>query len=233
VNVKRFVRSGAWLLTLEGESMETPDYFRAAGNVSQRLVSFLEQQSLEAGRRGPDYMAFYREAQYVMAALADEVFLHLDWEGREAWSTQLIEYKLFRSRIAGDLFFDRLDKVLQNRDPVYRDVGAVYLQALMLGFRGKYWGIEDSSIIDNYRRHLFTFVYRSNPELTKESKRLFPAAYAHTSEEGGGRMLPKVAAWYALLGILIALYLAMSSHVWSVNTDELQKLNTEIEKLHK
>ena len=43
----------------------------------------MEQQALLAGRRGSDYTGFYRQAEYVMAALADEILLHhLEWIGK-------------------------------------------------------------------------------------------------------------------------------------------------------
>jgi hypothetical protein len=31
------------------------------------------------------------EAQYAMAAFADEVFIHLDWEGKRTWTSNLLE----------------------------------------------------------------------------------------------------------------------------------------------
>ena len=46
-------------------------------------------------RTGGEYAsALYRRAQYVMAALADETFLYLDWPGRDAWRANLLEFKL-------------------------------------------------------------------------------------------------------------------------------------------
>ena len=128
-----------------------------------------------AGRRGSDYTGFYRQAEYAMAALADEIFLHqLDWVGKEAWNNHLIEYRLFRTRVAGEEFFTRLDRLLQTPDPMYKDLATVYLLAITLGFRGRYWSTNDSGRIDFYRRQLFTFIFHGQPELHKETKKLFP-----------------------------------------------------------
>jgi len=40
-----------------------------------------------------------------MAAFADEVFIHMDWEGKRAWTSNLLESTLFHSHVAGERFF--------------------------------------------------------------------------------------------------------------------------------
>src|SRR5579875_184907 len=64
----------------------------AAGEIAKRpqgrpqliwshLALLLEQQLLQASRiAGPVGLEFHREAVYVMAALADEMFVHMNWE---------------------------------------------------------------------------------------------------------------------------------------------------------
>ena len=110
---------------------------RMAAAVRQRLLLLFEHQARDAGTYGSE---FYREAQYVMAALADEVFLQLDWEGRNYWLSNLIESQIFQTHISGELFFQRLDRILQERDPALRELAAVYFMALSMGFRGRYRG---------------------------------------------------------------------------------------------
>jgi hypothetical protein len=69
----------------------------------RRLQTLLEMQALEAGRRGGEYgVLYYKEAQYVMAALADEIFLTLDWTGRDTWRSDLLETRLFGTYDAGE-----------------------------------------------------------------------------------------------------------------------------------
>src|SRR5215472_3039905 len=52
--------------------------------ISGRLAGLMERQSLFAGRSvGEIGFGLYREVQYVMAALADETFLRLEWQGRD------------------------------------------------------------------------------------------------------------------------------------------------------
>jgi type VI secretion system protein ImpK len=230
INLKRLVRSGT-PFGISG-SAERSEGDRAASAVAERLTAIMEQQSMLAGRRGSDYTGFYKQAEYVMAALADEIMLHhLDWVGKEAWNNHLIEYRLFKTRIAGEEFFTRLDRLLQTPDPIYKDLATVYLLAIMLGFRGKYWGDQDRGKIDFYRRQLFVFIFHGEPELKKDTKKLFPEAYLHTVEEGAGRKVPQVKVWYLLLGVLVVVYLLIARSIWINSTDEIEGITSRIETL--
>src|SRR4029079_15818998 len=63
--------------------------------VWRRLLTVLERQALDAGREGGDFaLELYRRAQFAMTALADEIFLNLEWPGREAWREKLLQAKL-------------------------------------------------------------------------------------------------------------------------------------------
>jgi type VI secretion system protein ImpK len=230
INLKKLIRAGATFGAMGSPESNVGD--RTANAVADRLAAVMEQQSMLAGRKGSDYTGFYRQAEYVMAALADEILLHhLNWEGKQAWNNHLIEYRLFKTRIAGEEFFTRLDRLLQTPDPMYRDLATVYLLAIMLGFRGKYYGAHDQVKIDSYRRQLFTFIFHGQPELRKETKKLFPEAYLHTVEEGAGRKVPQVKIWYLLLAALMIVYIVVARSIWVNSTEELEGITTRIEAL--
>jgi type VI secretion system protein ImpK len=147
--------------------------------IHQALLATLERQALAADRSGGAFAyEVYREAQYVFAALGDEVFLNFDWEGRKAWP--LLESRLFQSHVAGELFFDKLENLLYKRGPVYEDLAAVYFMALSLGFKGKYRGAESTADLDRYRRELFLKVFHQHPHLLGEERSLFPQSHLHT-----------------------------------------------------
>src|SRR2546425_8764062 len=85
INVKRLLKSGA-SLAATGSPDKSPDN-RAADAVAERLTAIMETQAMLAGRRGADYTGIYRQAEYVMAALADEILLHqVNWIGKNAWN---------------------------------------------------------------------------------------------------------------------------------------------------
>jgi len=193
--------------------------------LSTYLLGVLEQQALEAGRLGGEYGAsIYKEAQYVMAALADEIFLYKEWEGKEAWKSQLLEVKLFGTHVAGELFYKRLDKLLKERDMAFTGMAVVYLLALSLGFRGKFRDKDDGGQLDYYRGQLFSFIYRKNPDLFNISRRLFPEAYAYTLEQGPGKMLPRISQWMGLIVLIVIIYVFVSHLLWVQLTDDMIRL---------
>ena len=135
IRLKRTLHLGTWETVATPDSGENP---QIGLRVWQRLVSLLEQQALTAGRSVGAYGAeLYKEAQYVMAALGDEIFIRLEWEGREAWRSNLIESRLFGTHAAGEVLFQRIEALLARRDPVWAEAAKVYLMTLSLGFRGK------------------------------------------------------------------------------------------------
>ncbi len=150
---------------------------RLARYISGQLSALLEEQALVVLREGGEFSALYfRQAQYIMAALGDEIFLNFSWEGQSVWDTTLIEMQVFGTQIAGTKFFADLDEFLATRDPLKIDIGALYYFALSLGFRGKYRGIEDHGAIKAYKEQLFLFILRRKPQLLqgKESSFLKP-----------------------------------------------------------
>ncbi|MBT4880512.1 MAG: DotU family type IV/VI secretion system protein [Alphaproteobacteria bacterium] len=185
--------------------------------ISQRLVSYLENQALMTSRQGGDFAsAYYEEAQYVMAALADEVFLNTNWSGKDSWDDYLVESKLFSSHVAGDQFFDKLDEFLDLRDPANVDIATVYYFSLALGFQGKYRGLDAKKTLDDYKQRLFLFITRRRPQLFAGKRRLFPEAYSHTLDESIPKKLPNPRFWMILLGMLVMVLTVASYVIWRV-----------------
>jgi len=216
-----------------GAPFATPDELEAGKDaaypVHVKLLSLLEQQTHEARRYGGEYgVRYYKDAQYVMAALGDEIFLHLKWEGQESWKLNLLEFRLFGTHTAGDLFFQKLDTLLKERDPSMVEVAAVYLLSLSLGFRGKYRDIDDEGQLDYYRNQLFTFIFKKNPDIDSESKRLFAESYDYTLAKGKGERLPYIRHWIGLIVLLIILYLIVSHVIWVELSGNLMQVVEQI-----
>lgn len=196
----------------------------AAYPVRSRLMGLLERQIPESRRRGGEYgVGYYRDAQYAMAALADEIFLTEDWPGREDWRNHLLEYEIFGTYTAGETVFERLEGILKERDPADGEMAAVYLMVLALGFRGKFRNADDGGRIEFFRRQLFSFVFQDRPALDREDRKLFPEAYAHTLTRDTRERLPYLRRWFALMAIIVLVYLAASAVVWEVFTADLSR----------
>lgn len=208
--MRRHVRSAPW--------PATPDEARpdAPRQIAARLAALLERQQMESVRRGGELgAALYREAQYVMAAVADETLLNLDWWGRAEWSRHLLEARLFGTHLAGERVFGGIDTLLRDRDAGRRDLAAVYLMALSLGFQGRYRDTAALDRVDQYRRELFTFVFRRHPSLARGERRLFPQAYENTLRERVPVPPRGPARWVGVTAVVAALYLLASTLLWN------------------
>jgi type VI secretion system protein ImpK len=203
------------------------DKEQAAKSVRQQLLSLLERQALQAGQAGGAFaVEVYKEAQYVMAALADEVFLHMNWDGRDSWA--LLEEQLFKSHVAGEAIFSRLDRILQRRDPFFLDLAAVYFMALSLGFQGKFRGLDNPHRLEEYRQNLFVFIYRRNPKLFSSPGQLFPQGYQNVLDAGRGKKLPDQKIWLALVAAVVVSWLGISHISWRYLSDDVTCLICQI-----
>ena len=200
--------------------------------IAERLHLMLEHQALDAGRSGGEFgSTLYRDAEYVMAAVADDIFLNLEWEGRDSWDSYLLEYRLFGTRLAGELIFDRADKLLKEGDAANPELATVYLLALALGFQGKYRGTAHAARLARYRHDLFSVVYHRPPGVGMGDTYLFPDAYAHTLDSQRVDRLPRLTRWLVALAVVAVVYFAGTHLLWRNLTEPIRTSNQEIRAL--
>ncbi|MCB1037238.1 MAG: DotU family type IV/VI secretion system protein [Acidobacteria bacterium] len=233
VRLTRRVDSGDWLFDAGGEApfpaaagdpatAERPLEARhleerpAPSAVWQSLLTLLERQALAARLSGGDFAAeIYRQAQFVMAALGDEIFIHTAWPGKEAWKERLLEAELFGTHRAGERIFEQIDELLVRRDPIYLDLAQLYLYALALGFEGRYRDQEGGKYsLASYRRRLFNFISGRDPELDSKPEKLFPQTYAHTLDQAVMKRLPYLRPWLYGFAAMLLLWILIAHPVW-------------------
>jgi len=214
------------------ERLQPADSFRVSTVIWHRLVALFQRQAITAWKAGGQYGAeAYKDAQYVMVALADEIFVHMPWEGQKAWGLNLLEARLFRSHAAGQNFFEKLEQLLREQNPRKKDLAAVYLMALSLGFKGKYYEVDDRGKLARYRRQLFIFIYGREPDLDDETRYVFPEAYFHKVREEGQRKLSDPRKWFVVLALVIIVYVAATQLLWMQFTRGLNAVNQSITKI--
>lgn len=213
LRLKYTLTSGGRLLgpAGDGSSVDT------VGIVHQRLRLLLENQAARTRQWGGAYGdALYREAQYVMAALADETMLtRVEWEGRAAWQDCLLEAALFGTRVAGEEVFARLDVLLADGRNAHPDLATIYLVALAVGFRGRCWRPENEAELATYRAALGRIVAHHDPESAKEGRHLFPQAHAYTAAPGRPVRLPYLRPWVLAFLAVLLVFGAVQEVVWS------------------
>jgi len=201
--------------------------------VWQNLITLFRRNAVQVMRAAGNPTDNYFEAQYVMAAFADEIFIHLDWEGRRAWTSNLLETALFQSHVAGEMFFDKLDQLLRERDPAKKSLAGVYFAALALGFRGKYHGLNDHGKLRRYRQELFAFVFRQPPDLMNEAKVAFPDSYVKNLRKEDRKKLTNPRVWLVVFAAVLVIYIAGSHGVWLSLTSRIESVNQRIVEIEK
>jgi type VI secretion system protein ImpK len=210
--------------TVAAADQEDPDAIaRAAHAVRSDLLRILQNQSLEAQRMGGRYAQdVNQEAQYLMAALGDEVLLNFEWPGKAMWTSLLLETALYESRVAGERVFERLEELLRTRDPARRDLALLYLLALSVGFQGKFRETADAAPLQEYRRDLYRFLFQREPQPCDPVGLLAPEAYAHTVSDARGRLLAPVRWWVVILALVSAALFGLSVVLWHCKTERLR-----------
>jgi len=97
----------------------------------RRQLERVKAHSLESGQAP----AAVEEAVFAVCAWADEQIMNAQWEGvSEGWSQTLLQMEHFKTNLAGELFFERLDNLSDEALPAQ----SVYALCLANGFKGKY-----------------------------------------------------------------------------------------------
>jgi type VI secretion system protein ImpK len=200
---------------LRAIEMRETDPDLAAQQVSKHLENLIELQTLESKREGNRFeLESIADARYLKAALADEMLLNTPWIGRDCWTAHLLEASLFRTSVAGERVFERIDQLLSNREPSLRPIASLYLSALALGFQGKYRGMGESDRFAGYREELFQFVYQRRPDLSGRDRVLSERAYASTLSHIAPRKMPTLSRWTVVFLLGAAGLLAVSEILW-------------------
>ena len=192
--------------------------------VHDKLLSLLMKQEEQVSHTATLLGAeMYRQAQRVMACMADEIFLQVHWPPGTSWRS--LEEELFEAAEMKGLAPDgpcmkKLDLLLRQDDPAYRELGAVYFYALSLNKK-------DDPAREQYLQPLAQMIF-AETKGTAENDRIFAQPYAHTLTENRIALLPPVGRWWLTLGGIVLLWLAVSCLLWqqlsSPIVDMLQRI---------
>lgn len=170
---------------------------------------------------GPEQLAAVR---FALVALVDEWLIYqVNWACAEVWSDNPLEQQMYGTTTAGRTLFARMGELGagQLAPAARRQLAAVYLLCLRLGFCGEWRGAEERLM--GYKHDLLQWLPAGD-----SSEAAFPQAYAHTKsgfqEE---RLAPLGRFWrWCLLGLTV--YLLVSWAVWIWLSQPLLKLLSEV-----
>ena len=180
----------------------------------EQMARYLDDKMFEV-RHAPSALSrdLLEEMVYIMAAFADETFICLlDWPGGTYWRNNLMEVRLFRSQISGQVIFRRIDSLLMREDYGAPELCAVYLMVLSLGFRGRYLRNPETAAL--YKKKLYDRLVLINPGLRRESEHFFPEAHRHTVSEGSPVKRPDPKSWWLIVAAVLGTWLVASTVLW-------------------
>ncbi len=112
-------------------------------------------------------------AVYALVALLDETVMSVPGECRDYWLTKPIQLELFGDNLAGEGYFRKLEKLLEQPAST-KEVLEIYYLCLTIGFEGKFkLGNPEKrdQIIDNLARVLLKAGGRSSTSLSPHGRR--------------------------------------------------------------
>ncbi|NLD98975.1 MAG: DotU family type IV/VI secretion system protein [Fibrobacter sp.] len=139
-----------------------------------------------------------QEAKYALVALMDETVLSVPGVCRDYWFSRPLQLDLFGDNIAGEEFYNKLQK-LSLEPEKKKDVLEIYYLCLSLGFEGKYriYNAEERlGIIDDLGRKIRRTRIRSSNSLSPHGGR----NDIQIEKKGGGFQFP---IWLAAVLLLI------------------------------
>ncbi|MFQ3234870.1 MAG: type IV/VI secretion system ImpK/VasF family protein [Paraglaciecola sp.] len=191
-----------------------------------QLVDFAKQQRAQVSKIASNQQQiFYEQALYATISMIDEQLLQqMEWSQSEDWLKLMLEKALFGTRNAGSKLIERMEKLVdteQTPSELERQLAAVYLRVLRLGFDGKYHHTQSKLDI-----LVLKLVNLSALKITNlDQPYLFQQAYAHNkSPEHKSRLAP-IKFWRRFLIIfLIGYHLVTWVAVYMVTADLNQEL---------
>lgn len=130
--LRELMEEGIYLLFLlrNGQAPRSSEEFH------RRVGSFFTQFETNARNLEKPSVAI-EDAKYAFCAMMDEIILASDFPIRTEWERNPLQLRLFGEHLAGENFFDKLEKL--RIDPVANvEVLEVFYTVLLLGFQGKY-----------------------------------------------------------------------------------------------
>jgi type VI secretion system protein ImpK len=201
-------------------SLRTSSNYGSETELRRKIAGYLEQidkEGLDAGIAREDLEA----VKYPLVAFIDETILNSEWKGREGWREHPLQLDLFGETVAGERFFERLDKV-RRAGETKAELLEIYYLCMALGFEGKYkiaGPAKLRELLTDVRRELSGVRTRSSSEPLSPHDRRDPG---RTARSEGGFSLWR---WGAIsAGALLLLFFILYFLIGRVESGALRDL---------
>jgi type VI secretion system protein ImpK len=191
--------------------------------VQKKLISSIDRIFEVISNRSRVNPRKLNEVKYIMAILADEIFINMKWDGAKFWRFSLLEKQIFQSEVAGEKFFTMLDEFLSDTNNIQEEIAFLYLMAISLGFKGRYRGHEDmNEYVSWYKDRLYSILHNKPSRLFYPGRQnMINQCYEHTFMENDKKEIPDVRFWSACIMAIVTAYIVISFAVWFGITNEI------------
>lgn len=233
-----------YLILLEMKAQIDSDTFFSTNDIQEekdnkiaiyqnRLYQFIkEKDAMIAYENGKIASDAFAEVIYIMVAVADEIFLSIDWEGKVYWRRHLLEQKFFDTSCAGEKLLLNLDQFLRERNVQDSEIGMIYLYALACGFKGKLRYEENVDLYLNaLKEQIFYTIFQQSPKLYQNGT-LFNQAIENIFVKNNDIVDNRMRLLKKLGLIFLGVYLAISHIIWYMNIYSTSHMLKEIELKH-
>lgn len=152
-------------------------------------------------------------AVYALVALIDESILYGDWPARSLWQSCPLEYHLWQTHSAGDQIPRQITALLNERNPGKRDLAALYLRCLTLGFGSRRGDFN----LQNHQetcRLLWHFAFQHDAQLSDIAERMESAALGTPLHLPAHRRLPDNSRLHLIALVILLALLLLSQRLW-------------------
>lgn len=195
----------------EKQEVDEKDLVQTVQTIQTHFKEFFE--SMQRHLTTAAERTLMKEAQYIMVALADEIFLKLTWKGQSLWKKSLLEAQIFKTQIAGELFFTRLDELFESQDPFQNEISPLYFWALSLGFEGLYEN--NTPVLQKYKKKLYALFSDMTPSLhDRADQKLMTQCYGFNISHPAAKSLPDGRKWTTCILSILFVYFLITYIVW-------------------
>ena len=140
---------------------------------------------------------------YIVTSLLDNAINYSRWEHADKWRDHLLEEKYFETNVAGDKFFE----LLQKHGYQDHDLAEIFYNCLLLGFQN------DNEEVPKIKNRLYRLI---NDRLPEDDRFISPGAEQVIAKKD--QFLPPMFGTLAIIiiiMILTGLYLIISQWMWN------------------
>ncbi len=167
---------------------------------------------------------------YALVALIDETVLYSNWPALAFWQACPLEYHLWQTHSAGDQFPFRVQTLLDKRSPAERDLAALYLRCMTLGFGAKR-NVFDPGAHQETCRMLWRFAFQQDVSVDEIAQRLDADSLGASLQHPLRRRLPDSSRLHLIGVIMLLALLLLSQRLWlsiedAIDTSTLPSFKT-------